>query len=141
MNLVIDASVAGKWLLPEDDSDKAEALLVRWQEGRVGLLAPEIIYPEVANMLWKRTARGLLSPDEVHKLYARFVQIDIPLAPMIELVGSALDVALEHRRPVYDALYVALSLGTGWDFVTADARLHNALGSWFPQVRLLRDWA
>jgi predicted nucleic acid-binding protein len=141
LNFVIDASVAGKWLLPEADSDKAEAMLVRWQEGSVELLAPEIIYPEVANMLWKRTARGLLSGDEVHKLYARFVQIDIPLAPMMDLVGSALEVALEHGRSVYDALYVALSLGMGWDFVTADERLHNALGSWFPQVRLLRDWS
>lgn len=141
MNFVIDASVAGKWLIPEADSDKAQAMLVRWQEGSVDLLAPEIIHSEVANMLWKRATRGVLAGKDARNLYERFVQLNVPLAPLPDLVGSALELALEHRRPVYGATYLALALGMGWDLVTADEPLYNALGARFPQLRLLRDWS
>jgi predicted nucleic acid-binding protein len=141
MSLVIDASVATKYLLPEADTDKARAVFKEWQGGRVDLLAPDILPAEVANALWKRALRGLASRDEVERLFEQYSGMRIPLTPADDLAGSALRLALTHRHSVYDGLYLALALETGWDFLTADERLFNLLSAAFPQVRLLRDWS
>lgn len=48
MTLVIDASVAAKWYVAEPDSRPALAV-----GARGGLIAPDLILAEVANILWK----------------------------------------------------------------------------------------
>src|SRR6266404_5666664 len=50
---VIDASVALKWVIEEDGSEAATALLV----GDV-LAAPDFVVIECANVLWAKTRRG-----------------------------------------------------------------------------------
>ena len=63
MSFVVDASVAAKWLVPENDSDKAEDLLRRWQRKSFDLSAPQMISAEVANTLWRKFARaGRIEP-------------------------------------------------------------------------------
>lgn len=52
MKWVIGASVAAKWLAPESDSPPAEALLDD------ELIAPDLLFAEVANTLWKKRQRG-----------------------------------------------------------------------------------
>jgi predicted nucleic acid-binding protein len=141
MNFVVDASVAAKWLIQEDDSDKAEDLLIRWQRNRIELTAPRMISAEVANVLWKKTLRGLLPADRATGLYADFVQLGLPLTPIEDFVAPALDLAVEHGCSVYDGLYIALALDLGWSVMTADQKLFNALGSAFPQLHLLKNWA
>jgi len=138
MNIVLDASVAAKWLLIEVDSDKAEALFRAWTAKRIGLLAPEILPAEVASTLWKRVMRGFLPSAEALRLHREFSDLAIPLHPVGELVGAALQLALQFRHSVYEGLYLALARETGADFVTADERLFNLArpGS----MRLLRDW-
>ena len=84
MNIVVDASVAAKWLLVEEDSDKAEALFRAWTAKRIGLLAPEILPAEVASALWKRVMRGLLPAAEALKLQREFNDLAIPLHPRRE---------------------------------------------------------
>ena len=48
MKWVVDASVAAKWLVPEADSPLAEALLDD------DLLAPDLLFAEVGNILWNK---------------------------------------------------------------------------------------
>lgn len=43
------------------------------------------------------------------------------------MLASALEIALAHRRSIYDAIYVALALRENCEMVTADERLYNAL--------------
>jgi predicted nucleic acid-binding protein len=138
MNIVLDASVAAKWLLVEVDSDKAEALFRAWTAKRIGLLAPEILPAEVASALWKRVMRGLLPSAEALRLHGEFSDLRIPLYPIGELVDAALRLALRFRHTVYDGLYLALARETGADFVTADERLFNLASP--RSARLLRDW-
>jgi predicted nucleic acid-binding protein len=138
MNIVLDASVAAKWLLVEVDSDKADALSRAWTAKRVGLLAPEILPAEVASALWKRVMRGLVPSGEAIRLQREFSDLAIPLYPVKELVDLALQLALQFRHSVYDGLYLALARQTGADFVTADARLVSLASP--GTARLLRDW-
>jgi predicted nucleic acid-binding protein len=137
-NLIVDASVAAKWLLAEADSDKAAAIFQAWTAQRIGLLAPEILPVEVSNALWKRVMRGLLPAGEAIRLQSQINDLGIPLHPIGELVDVAFDLALRFRHSVYDGLYLALALETGAEFVTADEKLFKLT---IPGgTRLLRDW-
>jgi len=137
-SLIVDASVAAKWLLAEADSDKAAALFQAWTADRIGLLAPEILPAEVSSALWKRVMRGLLPVGEATRLQKEFNDLGIPLHPIRELVDVAFALALRFRHSVYDSLYLALAHETGAEFVTADEKLFKLTipGS----TRLLRDW-
>lgn len=45
-----------------------------------------------------------------------------------------------RKRTVYDSLYLALSLREGCQFVTADEKFANAVGSSFPSIVWLANW-
>jgi predicted nucleic acid-binding protein len=140
MNLVVDASVAAKWLLLEEGSAKAEAFLEECKEGRYTPLAPEILGSEVAAVLWKRAMRGHLRIDQAKFLYQRFERIRPVLIPLTNLVSLALELALRYRHSVYDGLYVALAHQMNCGLLTADEDLHRTFGPDFPRIQLLRDW-
>ena len=116
-DLVIDASVAIKWVIEEHGT--REALALR----RHRLFAPDLLVAECANVLWKKTRRSELSADEA-RLAARLLErADVELVPMRPLLepATALAIALDH--PAYDCIYVALAEDLSCDLVTADQRL------------------
>jgi predicted nucleic acid-binding protein len=53
VTIVIDASVAVKWVVREPDSDAADALL-----DDIELIAPVLWLAEAANVLWRRACIG-----------------------------------------------------------------------------------
>jgi predicted nucleic acid-binding protein len=116
-DLVIDASVAIKWVI--DEHGTREALALRSHR----LFAPDLWVAECANVLWKKMRRNELSADEA-RLAARLLQrADVELAPMRSLLepATALAIALDH--PAYDCIYLALAESLSCDLVTADQRL------------------
>ena len=54
MNLVIDASVLIKFFIPEILSEKAENHHNQVAKGDLSLVAPDLIFPEAGNILWKK---------------------------------------------------------------------------------------
>lgn len=127
--LVVDASVAVKWLLPEDDSDRAHAILTAAQRGETQLLAPDVFLPEIANVLWVRSQlRGDLSADRARQALATLAVLSPTIVPSRGLVAQALELAFTFRHAVYDCLYVALAIRSGCPVITADRRLIRAFG-------------
>ncbi|HUY12806.1 MAG TPA: type II toxin-antitoxin system VapC family toxin [Terriglobia bacterium] len=63
MRVVLDASVAVKWLLPEADSEKAQDVLLDWNAGRLELVVPGLLLAEVANVLWKKAGKREIGPS------------------------------------------------------------------------------
>jgi predicted nucleic acid-binding protein len=123
-NLVVDASVAVKWYVPEIDSEKASALLVT--EDR--LIAPDLLVAEFGNILWKKVGRGELTVQEVEGIVDAFVSTGPIIAhPSHLLLRPAVDIAITFQRTVYDALYLALAVAEQGRLITADERLVNAL--------------
>ena len=119
--LVVDASVAVKWLVPEDGSAAAEAL--RGQD----LHAPTLMRIEVGNVLRTLSARGAM--DEGKAREALVLLLDAPVTwhePEPALLRDALDMTLALRHPVYDCLYLALAIGIEAPLLTADRRFHRA---------------
>jgi predicted nucleic acid-binding protein len=120
--LVIDASIAIKWVVEEDGT--AEALTLR---RRSKLIAPELLTAECANILWKKVRRDELSRDEA-TLAARLLQAaDVELSPTRYLLEAATRSAIELDHPAYDCLYLALAAERDCPFVTADERFLRKL--------------
>jgi predicted nucleic acid-binding protein len=120
--LVIDASVAVKWVVEEDGTP--QALLLR-REAK--LIAPEILVAECAIILWKKVVRQELSREEA-LLAARLLQAsDIELLPMRLLLEPATRMAIELDHPAYDCVYLALAIERDCRFVTADERFLRKL--------------
>ncbi|HVR96656.1 MAG TPA: type II toxin-antitoxin system VapC family toxin [Thermoanaerobaculia bacterium] len=120
---VVDASVAAKWYLPEPQSDHAAALLA--DPG--ALLAPDILYVEVAEVVWQRVAWGEVDPATAGEIMAELRKVPFELLSTTELIADALPLALENRCTLRDALYLALAVQANCPLVTADRKLHDTL--------------
>ena len=57
--VVVAASVAAKWFIPELHSDSAAHLL----DSELVLLAPDLIGAEFGNILWKKLRRAEITKD------------------------------------------------------------------------------
>jgi len=118
--LVVDASVAAQWLVP--DNNTAEALQIL--QLVPFLIAPELLLAEVANTLWKRVQRGELSRTEGEALITAFLTIPVDIYPHIPLLPLAWNIATATGITIYDSLYVALANTKQAPLITADKRLH-----------------
>lgn len=120
--VVIDASVAVKWVVEEDGTAAALALL-----NSVPLAAPDLLVAECANILWKKVRRKELQREEAI-MAARLIQsVDIEVFPTRHLLEAATSLAVELDHPAYDCIYLALALDNEWRLVTADDRLRRKL--------------
>jgi predicted nucleic acid-binding protein len=59
IRLVVDASVAVKWVLKEPDSDAARRIAEQAE-----LLAPDLLWAELGSLLWRRQRQGELSASD-----------------------------------------------------------------------------
>jgi predicted nucleic acid-binding protein len=121
--VVVDASVAVKWLLPEAHSEAAARLL----RGDQDLWAPDLIWAEIGNVLWKKWRLGELSPETGAALLEDFRRFPLSIQDSEPLLDQAWKIACELGRTFYDSLYLALAASQGCSLVTADRRLWNAL--------------
>lgn len=120
--LVIDASIAVKWVVEEDGTP--EALTLR---RRARLIAPDLLVAECANILWKKVRRDELSEDEAF-LAARLLQAaEIELFPARPLLEAAVRIAAELDHPAYDCLYLALAVERNCRFATAEGHFLRKL--------------
>ena len=123
MSLVVDASVAVKWLVAEEDSESANRLAA----GAEDLHAPRLMASEVANTLWRKARLGEIGRDRAGVLMAALTEMPVHWNIDETLCADAVRLALALDRPVYDCVYLALAHRIGAQVITADARFANAL--------------
>jgi predicted nucleic acid-binding protein len=124
-SLVIDASVVAAAFLPEEHTVEARKLL----RSGCDFQAPDLIVPEFTHVLWKRVTRQEFAVHEALSLLDAFFRIPIRITPSSELAQSALGLAAQTGRTVYDSLYVALAVKLDVPALTADRKLVNALAA------------
>lgn len=119
MKWVVDASVAAKWLAPEEESALADALLDD------DLIVPDLLFAEVANILWKKQQRAEMSPTAAHAGARWLLQLPLTVHEGAGLLTLALELSTRLRHPAYDCFYLALARRSGCAFITADRRLYE----------------
>jgi predicted nucleic acid-binding protein len=122
---VVDASVAAKWFVPEEDSGLAMRLL----QPHVRLIAPDLLYAELGSVFMKRLGRGDLSREQCSAAFRELAQMPVATEATACLTDTAYAIATETGRSVYDCLYLALAAIRDVPLVTEDLRLWNALQS------------
>lgn len=138
--LVVDASVAIKWVLPETGQAKALDILDLYQNERVDLFAPFLLIVECGNVLWKRENRGELAADAAQRCFEELLVTSPLLLESPVVSRSALRLAIAHRQTVYDCLYLSWALEQGCDLVTADWKFYRAMNPAFPSIRILEEF-
>ena len=113
-SVVVDASLAVKWLVEEDDSDKAHAVLQSGVAQDVTRIAPHLMPFEVANALHRRVLRGELNVGDSTRMIARLLESRLELHHPPGLHVRALQLASQLKQgAAYDAHYLALAESVG----------------------------
>jgi predicted nucleic acid-binding protein len=122
--LVVDASVALKFVVEEVGTDDAIALI---REGEP-LVAPDWMLAECASGLAKKVLFSSMpraaAEAGFHSLPAFFSRL-FPTPPLLD---SALNLSIRLSLPLYDCLYLALALREQAEVITADRNFVEAAG-------------
>jgi predicted nucleic acid-binding protein len=141
--VIVDTSLALKWVLAEEDSGKALVLFAEWAGKQMRLLVPALFAYEATNVIYQYVRKGKMTIDRAKEA----------LAEVSLLVGSsfhspdpalslrAMELAHEFGLPAtYDPHYLALAEREGCEYWTADARLWNAVKDKLAWVRWLGNY-
>jgi predicted nucleic acid-binding protein len=121
---VIDASVAARFLLVEDLSDKAQLLLRSFLDESVDIKAPDLIQCEVGNTLWKAVKRKFIEQTEALEKFMYFHRLKVSSVQLTEDdYIDALAWAVKNDATFYDSIYVKASQIAGSTLLTADDEL------------------
>ena len=122
---LLDTSVAVKWFIREEDSEKAVDL--RHAHGRAEILlhAPDILLLELTNAL---RYSPLVSAEEIPQALRLFPGLGITIIPFdLDALISSVPLSLEHDLAVYDAYFLALARAMEIPLITADQRMLSRL--------------
>ena len=123
MTLVVDASVAVKFVVREAGCEAAQQLLARPDP----LIAPDWLLAEAASALWKKVKRSELLFVHAERNLDLLPSFFQKLHPSVGLIAEAFQWSVRLRHPVYDCIYLALALREECGVVTADLKFHAAL--------------
>ncbi len=126
MRLILDASVAVKWFVPEVLSREARVLLAQLQSGDLELCAPESIVAEFGHALRRHAIARRLEAQQCQGFVRDFLYLNIERTAIGPLAEVAMGLATSHMGTFYDALYLALALREDLRVLTADDRMVNA---------------
>ena len=141
-SVVVDASLAVKWLVEEDDSDKAHAALQSWVAQDITRIAPHLMPFEVANALHRRVLRGELNVSDSIRMIARLLASRLELHQPPDLHVRALQLASQLKQgAAYDAHYLALAESFGCELWTADERFYRAASPSIDNVHWIGEFS
>lgn len=134
---VIDASVAARFLLFEDLSDKAGLILEDFLDGKIDLKAPKLVVHEVGNTLWKAVKQELIDLDEALEKFSYFLRLRIGSVELYEEAHKKiLKWSVKNDATYYDSTYVTSSKMIGATLLTADDTLHKKASEGVPTLHL-----
>lgn len=137
--IIVDASVAVKWFVPEEHSDQAVAVLRSGQR----LLAPDLIRFEVAATFTRLLHLKNIDQRKAEILLNKWRQYLVRQAVALEDTSKhleeaeALSVALSH--PLQNCLYLAVANRLESPLITADKQFFEKTIAAGYQVNLLAE--
>lgn len=119
--VVVDASIAVKWFLGENEDGVAEAekLLDEHGAGKLRLVAPTLLYHELFNVLVRRRAEV----EDLSEALEAFFDADVALIGPDRYQATLAAEAVAGGTSTFDAAYLALAQVLHCRLATADERL------------------
>ncbi len=138
--VVVDASLAFKWLRRETGSDEAFLLRATWESSGTSVTGPDLLSLEVTNALHQRVLRGDFSPAQAVSLIEGLLASGLDLYETSGLHRRALELASElGQGAAYDCHYLALAEALECELWTADERFQRAASPAFGFVHALSE--
>lgn len=136
---VVDASLVVKWFIPEVHSVAAR----KWLNASHDYIAPDLVFPEAGNAIWKKVRRGELRPQDAQRLVNDLAAVGVEAVSMRALVADAHALAVRAGITVYDATYLTLAVRLETQVITSDDRFARKLSEHpllAPHVRFVEDF-
>jgi predicted nucleic acid-binding protein len=134
--IVVDASVAVKWLISESDEDAAEDLLRSEQE----VAGPLLLRVEVTAAVARKARYREIPEAEAEaaiELWTEILRGDIALFTEDDDLRRALKLSLELSHPLQDCIYLALAERLDAPLITADKKFASKARGRYSRVRML----
>lgn len=122
MNIVVDASIAIKWFIPEIYWEHAAKL-----QHQADLFAPDFMLLECANILTKKVRRNEIERELANQIQNALDIAPIQYIPWQDFTNQATQIAHDTNRSVYDCLYLAIAHQLNGKMITADKKLTDSL--------------
>ena len=122
MALVLDASIAAAWCLPDEKSAAADAVQDSLIDDRA--IAPRLFWYELRNFLVRQERRKRLLPLETLKFLAEIEEMPIRFEEPEST--HVLTLARTYGLTVYDASYLSLAASHRMPLATLDRALAAA---------------
>jgi predicted nucleic acid-binding protein len=126
MPFVVDASVVGSWVLPDENHPEAIAALERLKNDES--FAPSLLWFELRNLLLANERRQRITPAQTAVALNLVQQLPLHLDGQADS-DTTLQLARAHRLTIYDAAYLELAVRHHLPLVTFDAALAAAARS------------
>lgn len=140
--VIVDASLAVKWLVREEHSDEARAISRSWASEGTRTAAPYLMPVEVANALHRLVVRGELAAVDAARLLENLLASGVELREPPSIHVRALEVASELAQDaVYDSHYLALAQKFDCDLWTADEKFFRVARQAAPNIRWIGETA
>jgi predicted nucleic acid-binding protein len=124
IDVVVDASIAVKWFVPERHSTEAIRLLDPGFRRHIPLL----FHTEFGQTIWKKVyQRKEIEAGDGRSILRGLTTTALEVHAVAPLVEPAFEIALATGRTVYESFYLALAVALNCKLVTADQKLFDAL--------------
>lgn len=138
--MCVDASLVVKLVLPEPDSEAAEARWKGWAQENRAIVAPLLMMYEASSALRKRVYRQEISAEKGRSALAAVRALGVHLVHAEELHEEAWELASRFNLPVtYDGYYLAVAQRMGAELWTADRGLVAVVQREVPWIRQLGE--
>ncbi|MDJ0514773.1 MAG: type II toxin-antitoxin system VapC family toxin [Trichodesmium sp. MO_231.B1] len=138
---VVDASVGIKQFIPNPLLGKTKQLFANLSYSTIEIYVPDLFYVESANTLWKYIRAGQLTSKQVQEYLSVLKMYPLQVVSTVELMETAVNIAVYQNISVYDATYVALSENVEAPLLTLDKKLLNSLRNTSYNICLFDDFS
>ena len=121
--IIIDASFALSFLLPDEKKTPATDIFTKYGEGKIGLFSSPILALEVTNGIKSAVKSKRIDKKTALNILKNFLEIKITY-PQIDII-DILNLALKENLSVYDASYIWLSRKENLTLLTLDKKMQR----------------
>ena len=134
--IVVDTSVALKWVIPEPDGSSAKQALQQ------ALIAPDLWRVEAANGLRRAVREQRATEAEAREWLSILNEAPVRDVPTASVMRQGLDLAMTLGHPIYDCLFLALAIDRDCRLLTADDKFQKVVAErseWAARIVMLKD--